>query len=62
MIKENNPYIDKEYIPYKDKRWNEVPAVKVLKINAKLTKEQKEKADSFTKFIDEKIEKEKDTK
>ena len=47
---------------FKDKRWTEYQNVEVLKTKVQLTEEDKKKAESFRKFIDEKIKNEEDTK
>lgn len=53
MTKNNNRYLDKDYKPYKDKRWTDIPSVDVLKKNVGLTKKQQEKVNKFRKFLEE---------
>ena len=53
MIKDNNPYINKEYIPYKDKRWTEIPVIEVIKANVELTEEEQKRANDFVNLIND---------
>lgn len=58
MKKVDNPYIDKNYIPYEDDRWKGVPAVTV-KGTIKFSQEETEKAEKIIQNI---INQKRDTK